>query len=84
MSDDNATEEVTDLKEDEALEDEIIDPKIILERRCKETMKCTPFFERFNRCQQRVEGRLSNSIPTTETCQEELFDLSECVDQCVF
>ena len=56
------------------------DPKEILEEKCAKTEKCRPLLEAYERCVARVEAR---GEANRETCEEELFELQPCIDNCV-
>lgn len=56
------------------------DPKPALEEDCKHSAPCLPLLRALQDCQTRV----ANNPGTGETCQQELFDLLPCVDDCVF
>lgn len=56
------------------------DPKEILEEKCKQIPECRPFLEELEKCARRVEAR---GDANTETCVQEFFELSACVDKCV-
>lgn len=56
------------------------DPKEILEEKCSKTEKCRPLLEAYERCVARVEAR---GEANRETCEEELFELQPCIDNCV-
>lgn len=58
-------------------DDEPIDQKEFLENECARN-QCAKLFKRLVRCTARVQ-----SHDTTETCAQELFELSPCVDRCV-
>lgn len=59
--------------------DTVDDPKEKLEILCRESKECQPFLQELIKCSKRVEGNAG----TTETCVQELFDLSPCIDNCV-
>ena len=56
---------------------EPVDPKEFIENECARK-ECANLFKRLVRCTERVQ-----SNDTTETCAQELFELSPCVDKCV-
>lgn len=56
------------------------DPKEILEEECKHSQPCLPLLRLYQECNARVTAHADR---TPETCQQELFDLLPCVDQCV-
>lgn len=58
---------------------DVVDPKEILDAKCKATPVCIPLMEALERCTERVNSRPG----TTETCVQELFELRTCVDACV-
>ena len=55
------------------------DPKEQLEAECQESAACLPFYKKLLECTERVE----KNPETGETCTQELFDLTPCVDKCV-
>lgn len=62
------------------LDEETIDPKELLQLKCQQSKECAPLFERFVNCEKRVRSKEGK---TSETCVEELFDLTPCVDKCI-
>lgn len=60
-------------------EEDAVDPKQILENKCKLMPKCAPLFAIFQDC----EARVRNGASTTATYVQELLDLTQCVDECV-
>ena len=61
------------------MDNSIADPKERLEKFCQETPECKPLLNALLECNARVSAK-SN---TKETCMQELFDLTPCVDKCV-
>jgi Ubiquinol-cytochrome C reductase hinge protein len=59
------------------MDGEPVDPKELLENDCARK-ECAQLFKRLVRCTARVQ-----SHDTTETCTQELFELTPCVDSCV-
>ena len=55
------------------------DPKETLEELCRDTEKCKPLWLELIKCEERVEKNPERG----ETCVQELFDLTPCIDQCV-
>jgi hypothetical protein len=55
------------------------DPKETLEELCRNTAKCMPLWLELIKCEKRVEKNPERE----ETCVQELFDLTPCIDQCV-
>lgn len=60
-------------------EEEISCPKEKLEEACKRSKACIGLLAKFEACEERVRSRPG----TSETCTEELFDLTPCIDACV-
>ncbi len=56
------------------------DPKEALEEKCKQLAECRPLLEELEKCTKRVEAR---GEANTETCVQELFELTPCIDKCV-
>ena len=56
------------------------DPKEALEEKCKQLAECRPLLEELEKCTRRVEAR---GEANTETCVQELFELTPCIDKCV-
>jgi hypothetical protein len=59
-------------------EDPIKDPKLLLENKCLEN--CREFVQKLSECEKRVNSRQGF---TSESCVQELFDLTPCLDNCV-
>lgn len=59
-------------------EDPIKDPKLLLENKCLES--CRELVQKLSECEKRVNSRQGF---TSETCVQELFDLTPCLDNCV-
>lgn len=59
-------------------DEEPVDPKEFIENECARK-ECTKLFNRFVRCTERV----NSAEETEETCTQELFEVSPCVDNCV-
>lgn len=59
--------------------EEPVDVKDQLEEECAKSPQCIALYNKLIRCTQRVK----NNPETEETCVEELFDLTPCVDKCV-
>ena len=60
------------------MEEEMRDPRLLLEAKCLKN--CREFVQKLNECEKRVRSREGL---TSETCVQELFDLTPCLDQCV-
>jgi ubiquinol-cytochrome c reductase subunit 6 len=60
-------------------EEEIVDPKPIIEEACKQSAECSRLVTRMDTCAERV----AKDDKTEETCVEEFFDLMHCVHHCV-
>ena len=60
-------------------DDEPVDVKDQLEQVCALTPACYPMYKLLTECTLRVHARQK----TSETCTQELFDLSVCVDKCM-
>lgn len=60
-------------------EEDSVDPKDKLEALCRESEKCKLYWLELIKCEERVRS----TSGTTETCVQELFDLTPCIDQCV-
>lgn len=56
-----------------------VDPKPILEEKCRQSVACQPYLQALQECSERVE----TTEGTTENCGQELGDLLKCSDQCV-
>lgn len=56
------------------------DPKEVLEEKCSQLAECRPLLEELEKCTRRVEAR---GEANTETCVQELFELTPCIDKCV-
>lgn len=56
------------------------DPKEMLEAKCAELERCRPLLEELEKCSARVAARGDKN---TETCVQELFELTPCIDNCV-
>jgi len=65
--------------EDEAEEEELVDPMDVLREECSAKPDCAKYQERLQECNTRVTSRKK----TEETCMEELIDFMHCVDHCV-
>lgn len=61
------------------MSDEQVDPKETLEQLCRDSEKCKPFWQELIRCEERVQKDPERG----ETCVQELFDLTPCIDKCV-
>jgi hypothetical protein len=61
------------------MSEEPSDPKETLEELCRNTEKCKPLWLELIKCEERVEKNPERG----ETCLQELFDLTPCIDQCV-
>lgn len=62
-----------------AMSEEVSCPKERLEELCRQSVACRDYLEKYEECARRVQSRPG----TTETCTEELFDLTPCIDKCV-
>ncbi len=60
-------------------DEEPVDSKDRLEAECARSSECVGYYRKLVRCTARVKA----NPETHETCTEELFDLSHCVDPCV-
>ncbi|XP_045466901.1 cytochrome b-c1 complex subunit 6, mitochondrial [Harmonia axyridis] len=65
--------------QEEAEEEEIVDPQEVLRAECRETEHCQHLAEILQQCSDRVNSKKH----TTETCAEELLDLLHAIDHCV-
>ncbi|XP_057658628.1 cytochrome b-c1 complex subunit 6, mitochondrial-like [Diorhabda carinulata] len=63
----------------EASEEELEDPLEVLRSKCRETELAQRLSEKYQACNDRVNGKRN----TAETCVEELFDWLHVVDKCV-
>jgi len=59
-------------------EEELKDPLETLRSKCKSNKSCTPFGEKLQTCNERVNSKAK----TAETCMEEVIDFFHCVDHC--
>ncbi|XP_017768914.1 PREDICTED: cytochrome b-c1 complex subunit 6, mitochondrial [Nicrophorus vespilloides] len=62
-----------------AQEEELVDPQETLRNKCRESNHCQHLVEKYQVCNDRVNGKSR----TTETCTEELFDMLHAIDHCV-
>lgn len=60
-------------------DEESNDPKVLLEAKCRESELCRPLWLKLVKCEQRVQKHPERE----ETCVQELFDLTPCIDKCV-
>lgn len=60
-------------------DEEPVDIKDKLEEECAKSAACIGMYRRLVECTMRVR----NDSESKETCVEELFDLTPCVDDCV-
>ncbi|OAF71930.1 Complex III subunit 6 [Intoshia linei] len=71
-------EKIIDEEEKED-DDEIIDPMIPLKEECKKRIQCIELKTFYDACKERV-----NSDPSTiESCAEELYDYTSCLNHCI-
>ena len=66
-------------EETEEEEEDLVDPQVILKEKCQNNVVCSKFFDELQTCTSRVNSKQK----TTETCEQELYDMLHCVDKCV-
>ncbi|XP_044763799.1 cytochrome b-c1 complex subunit 6, mitochondrial [Coccinella septempunctata] len=73
------TKSLTVKAQEEAEEEDVVDPQEVLRAECRETEHCKHLADILQQCTDRVNSKTH----TTETCAEELFDLLHAIDHCV-
>lgn len=77
----NFRQQAAALEQTPALEEpeELIDQQKELRDYCDQKRRISKLYESLQKCNKRVDGREQ----TKETCEQELFDYVEALDQCV-
>lgn len=70
---------VVSAEEEEAEEEEIVDPQTELRESCAQKPDAQNLWSKYQECNDRVNSRSQ----TTETCEEELADYLHVLDKCV-